>query len=75
MGTWYLSLAISLFLILVGIYIHWSVVLAGLLLPFIPLISILRDRRRRRAGGNHPAADTNVSEPSADRHDERGPGQ
>ena len=51
MGTWYLSLAFSLFLILVGMYIHWSVVLAGLLLPFVPMISILRDRRRRRASG------------------------
>lgn len=48
MGTWYLSLAVSLFLILVGIYIHWSVVLVGALLPFVPMVSILLERRRRR---------------------------
>ena len=50
MGTWYLSLAVSLFLVLIGIYIHWSVVLIGLMLPFVPMISFLLERRRKRAG-------------------------
>lgn len=50
MGTWYLSLAVSLFLVLIGIYIHWSVVLIGLMLPFVPMISFLLERRRQRAG-------------------------
>jgi hypothetical protein len=47
-GAWYLSLAVSLFLVLVGLYIHWSVVLVGLLLPFIPMISFLVTRRAKR---------------------------
>jgi hypothetical protein len=47
-GTWYLSLAISLFLVLIGLYIHWSVVLLGLLLPFIPMVSFLVMRRAAR---------------------------
>jgi len=58
MGAWYLSLVVSLFLILIGMYIHWSVVLAGLLLPFVPMISIVRSRRRKRAEGNRSGADT-----------------
>jgi Zn-dependent protease with chaperone function len=47
-GTWYLSLAASLFLVLIGLYIHWSVVAVGLLLPFIPMLSYLLMRRARR---------------------------
>lgn len=47
-GTWYLSLAFSLFLILIGLYIHWSVVIVGLLLPFIPMVSFLLTRRANR---------------------------
>jgi len=57
MGTWYLSLAVSLFLILGGLFIHWSVVLAGLLLPFIPMIAIVVDRRRKRADGDQAESD------------------
>ena len=51
MGTWYLSLAVSLLFILIGMYIHWSVVLFGVILPFIPMVSIVVSRRaeRRRA--------------------------
>lgn len=51
MGTWYLSLAVSLLLISIGIYVHWSVVIAGLLLPFLPMVSFVLQRRaaRRRA--------------------------
>jgi hypothetical protein len=52
MGAWYLSLAFSLFLILIGITTHWIVMLAGLLLLFVPIISMLYDRRRRRTAGD-----------------------
>jgi len=66
MGTWYLSLAFSLFLILVGMYIHWSIVLAGLLLPFVPMISILLDRRRRRVNGEVSESDPSPAARSSD---------
>ena len=48
MGAWYLSLVLSLFLILIGMTMHWSVMLAGILLLFVPLISMLLARRRKR---------------------------
>ncbi len=57
MGTWYLSLALSLFLILVGLWIHWSVVLVGALLPFIPMLLVVVQRRRRRDSGGESGAD------------------
>ena len=52
MGTWYLSLAGCLLLVMIGMYIHWSIVLLGLLLPFLPMVSFLLSRRaeRRNAG-------------------------
>lgn len=51
MGAWYLSLAVSLVLILIGMYVHWSLVLLGFTLPFIPMLSFVLERRaeRRRA--------------------------
>jgi len=52
MGAWYLSLTFSLFLILIGMTTHWTIMLAGLLLLFVPIISMLYDRRRRRTDGN-----------------------
>ena len=57
MGTWYLSLALSLFLILAGLWIHWSVVLAGALLPFIPMLSVIVQRRRRRDSAEDAGSD------------------
>ncbi|MDH3977761.1 MAG: hypothetical protein OEU86_04545 [Gammaproteobacteria bacterium] len=48
MGSWYLSLVVSLFLIMIGLYMHWTVMAAGLILPFIPIISLLVQRRRAR---------------------------
>lgn len=52
MGAWYLSLAGCLLLVLVGMYIHWSVVVIGLFLPFIPMLSFVVARRtERRRGG------------------------
>jgi len=71
MGTWYLSLAVSLFLILIGIYIHWTVVMVGLFLPFVPMISFLLERRRLRANGEQFASENNISRLAADRRDEQ----
>ena len=48
MGAWYLSLAISLFLILVGMATHWIVMVAGLLLLFIPVVAMWYERRREQ---------------------------
>jgi len=75
MGTWYLSLAFSLFLILVGMYIHWSIVLAGLLLPFVPMISILLDRRRRRVSGEGSESNPSPAARSSDRCEGSIPGE
>lgn len=48
MGPWLWLIALGLLLVLVGLYIHWTVVLAGALLPFIPVIAELLRRRSRR---------------------------
>jgi hypothetical protein len=48
MGSWYLSIGMSLLLILVGLSIHWSVVLLGCLLPFLPMLSFLVSRNAAR---------------------------
>ncbi len=48
MGTWYLSLVVSLLFILIGLYIHWSVVVFGFILPFIPMVSFVLSRRAER---------------------------
>jgi len=61
MGTWFISLSASLVIVLIGLYIHWSVVLAGALLPFLPLLTELlrlRQSRRDRAADSADAADT-----------------
>ena len=57
MGSWYLSLGISLFLVLVGLYTHWLIILLGALLPLMPMISFLLARRAQRlhdAGADEP---------------------
>lgn len=46
MGSWGILLAAGLTLMLFGLFIHWSVILAGALLPFLPLVSELLRRRR-----------------------------
>jgi hypothetical protein len=57
LGTWYLSLAASLLLILLGMYVHWTVVIAGLLLPFVPMVTFVIARRaERRAAATAAAA-------------------
>lgn len=65
MGAWYLSLAGSLLLILVGLYIHWSVVLLGLVLPFLPMVVFVLQRRaeRRRAGAPDEASGADPERP------------
>ena len=47
MGGWFWLLALGLFLILAGLYLHWSVVLLGGLLPFVPVVAEWLRRRRR----------------------------
>ena len=54
MGTWYLSLAGSVLLVLLGLYIHWSVVAIGLALPFLPMVSFVLSRRRTRREARAP---------------------
>jgi hypothetical protein len=48
MGSWLWLIAVGLFLVLIGLYIHWSVVLLGALLPFLPVVAELLRRGRRR---------------------------
>jgi len=38
-------LAVGLTLVIFGLFIHWSLILAGALLPFLPLVSELLRRR------------------------------
>ena len=44
MGAWYLSIGGSLLLIFNGLYTHWSLILFGALLPFVPLVMFLVNR-------------------------------
>lgn len=48
MGSWLWLIALGFFVVLIGLYIHWSVVLAGALLPFIPVVAELIRRRNGR---------------------------
>ena len=47
MGGWFWLIALGLCMVLIGLYIHWSVVLIGALLPAIPVLAELLRRRRR----------------------------
>jgi len=49
MGSWSLLVAVGIFLVLVGLYTHWIVILAGALLPVLPVVAELRRRRRARS--------------------------
>ncbi|MEO7385399.1 MAG: hypothetical protein ABIX37_00535 [Gammaproteobacteria bacterium] len=49
MGGWFWLIALGLFLVLVGLYMHWSIVLLGALLPFVPVVAEWLRRRRRNA--------------------------
>lgn len=46
MGGWFWLIALGLFLVLIGLYLHWSVILIGALLPFVPVVAELLRRRR-----------------------------
>ena len=48
LAGWFWLITLGLFLVLTGLYIHWSVVLFGALLPFLPLVAELLRRRRNR---------------------------
>jgi hypothetical protein len=44
MGAWYFSIAGSLLLVFIGLYTHWSIVLIGAVLPFLPFLFFLKNR-------------------------------
>jgi hypothetical protein len=46
MGAWSFLLALGLLLVFVGLFTHWSILLIGALLPFVPVVSELLRRRR-----------------------------
>ncbi len=46
MGSWYLSLVISVMLVLIGLYTHWLVIVLGALLPFVLVGRSLWQRRK-----------------------------
>jgi len=46
MGAWSLLISLGLLLVIVGLFTHWSLILAGALLPFLPVLAELRRRRR-----------------------------
>lgn len=54
MGSWLWLITLGLFLVLVGLYLHWSVVLAGAFLPFVPVVAELLRRRRQRRSSRDP---------------------
>lgn len=47
MGSWLWLIALGVFLVLAGLYIHWTVVVAGALLPVVPVVLELVRRRNR----------------------------
>ena len=55
MSGWFWLIALGLFLVLAGLYLHWSIVLLGALLPFVPILAeLLRRRRRAKPTGEIP---------------------
>ena len=54
MGGWFWLIALGLFLVLIGLYLHWSVVLLGALLPFIPVVAELLRRRNQPPRNREP---------------------
>ncbi len=55
MGSWFLVLSLSFLVVFFGLYIHWTVVLLGALMPFLPVLSALRERRARGETGRRPS--------------------
>jgi hypothetical protein len=58
MGSWLWLIALGIFLVLVGLYIHWTVVLLGALLPVVPVAAELMRRRSQS-----PPRETDDPEP------------
>ena len=54
MGGWFWLIALGLFLVLIGLYLHWSVVLLGALLPFFPVVAELLRRRNQPPRNREP---------------------
>lgn len=48
MGSWSLAVSAAIVLVLVGLFTHWILIVAGVLLPVWPLVSELLRRRRTR---------------------------
>jgi hypothetical protein len=46
MGAWYFSLGGSMLLVFIGLYTHWTIIFLGAVLPFIPLVISLKNRRK-----------------------------
>ena len=44
MGAWYFTIGGSLLLVFIGLYTHWSIMLLGAVLPFVPLVTFLMKR-------------------------------
>lgn len=47
-NLWYFHLTLALLLVFLGLFIHWTVVLAGAIWPFVPVVRELLRRRRER---------------------------
>jgi hypothetical protein len=53
MGAWSLLLAFGLGLVFLGLFTHWSIIVVGALLPFVPVVAeIIRRRSGRRTDRN-----------------------
>jgi hypothetical protein len=50
-NLWYFHLTLALLLVFLGLFMHWTVVLAGAIWPFIPVV---RELLRRRRSGQPP---------------------
>lgn len=48
MGAWALLIATGVMLVFLGLFTHWSILLIGALLPFLPVVTELLRRRRKR---------------------------
>lgn len=46
MGGWTILLAVGFGLIFLGLFTHWSLILLGAVLPFVPVVMALRKRRQ-----------------------------
>ena len=49
MGPWSLLIMLGLLLVFLGLFTHWSIILLGALLPFVPVVAEIVRRRRRKS--------------------------